>query len=337
MLRRDFFALGAGAAVAASGCVRRPASPRAHKIVVSARPTLYMAPFYLAQESGYFREAGLDLELQSVEEGYQTVALLAGGKLDVAFSSITSSLISAIGSGAEVRIAAGLRYLDSDCADTGTLYGSRARFPHGLDRLDALKRELRGKRVALNSRGNAHEFYLDTILEAAGMTESDIRIVPARFSEAVAAVRNGRVDAFISPEQFSLQNIAASPDLIRGVAVAQVLPGFQYSFVNFGEGLLHADPDIGARFLRAHLKGVRDFQDGRTPRYLDEFARSNGLDVDRARASCRGNCPLDGSIRRDSIRRMAEWFVRKGYCSRSVDDEQIVDIRFLDRMHRGES
>lgn len=336
MLRKTFLrlGLGAGAACLANGCARRTWSER---IVVSARPTLYMAPFYLAHESGYFREAGLDLELQSIEDGYQTVALLAGRKLDVAISSITSSLVSAIGNGADVRIVAGLRYLSRDCSDTGTLYASRAKFPRGLDSLATLKSDLRGKRVALNSRGNANEFYLDTLLDNAGLTEADVQIALVRFSEAVAAVRKGRIDVFMSPEQFSVQSIAGSPDLIRGLGMMQVLPGFQYSFLAFGSHLLNADPQIGARFLHAHLKGVADFRNGKTPRYLDDFARSNGLDVGRVRASCRDNCPPDGAIRRDSIQRMAQWFVKKGYCSREVSDKQIVDSRFLDGMRKEES
>ena len=337
MRRREFAAAVIGACVAGitPGCKRRESSAAAARLVVSARPNLYMAPFYLAQERGYFRESGLSLELQPLDEGYQTATLLAGGKLDIAFSALTPSMISAIASGAELRIVAGCHRLAQDCSDTGRLWGNRASFPHGISSLAMLKQHLKGRRIGLNSLNTTNGYYLHVLLEKAGLAERDVTIVQVRYSEAVTAVVNGKLDAFMSADQFSAQRIADSPRLTAGVGLVEILPGFQYRFVSFGKKLLHGEPAVGARFLRAYHRGVADFRAGQTPRFLDEFARSNALDLDRARSSCRANNPQDGAIDDQSIASLARWYFSKGYCPRELGVAEIVDRRFLDLLAKG--
>ena len=332
--RRNILGWGLGAAAWLGGGCGRRAHPAPRKIVVSVRPNLYMAAFYLAQERGYFQQAGLELDLQPVEEGHQVATLLASGKLDVAFSALLAPLVSVIGSGADVRIVAGGQRLTADCSDVGRLWGNRRSFPRGFDSLASLKREFAGKRMALNSLSNTNAYYLDVLLDKAGLRETDIKIVQVRYSEAVTAVLRGRLDAFMSADQFSVQKVADSPELIRGAGLVEALPGFQYRFVSFGKGLLQADPGVGVRFLRAYFKGVADFRKGQSPRFLDEFARSNALDVDRARVSCRSSNAVDGEIDADSVARQVEWYVKKGFCSQKAGAQQMADRRFLQRLQK---
>ena len=334
MLRRTVLGAAGAAACLAAACRRNRAPGALDKVRVSLRPTLYMAPLYLSLESGYFSDARLQLELLPVDEGAQTIVLLAGGKMDVAFGALPAALPSAVAQGAQVRVVAGRRRMTPDCSDTGTLYGNRARFPRGLARLPDLKQELRGKQVAINSRSNAAEFYLETLLSKAGLTPDEVHIEAIRFSEAVPAVINGRVDAFLAPEQFSAQTIADNPRLVRGIGVAQVLPEFQFTFMFFGGNLLGSRTEVGVRFLAALLRGVRDFVHGKTPQFLDDFARSNGFDLARARLSCRGGEMPDGAIDRQSLRLLTEWFAQKGYCPQGVTVDQMVDTRFLQQVHK---
>jgi NitT/TauT family transport system substrate-binding protein len=301
---------------------------------ISLRPTLYMAPLHLAMESGYFSDARIQLELLPIDEGAPSIALLAGGKMDVAFGALPAALLSAAAQGASVRVVAGRRRMTPDCSDSGTLYGNRAKFPRGLARPTDLKRELVGKHVAINSRSNSAEFYLETLLSNAGLGLNDVHIDAIRFSEAVSAVINGRVDAFLAPEQFSAQSIALSPQLVRGIGVSHFLPDFQFTFVFFGSKLLGSDGEVGVRFLAAFLRGVSDFARGKTPKFLDDFARSNGFDLERARLSCRDGETIDGSINRESLRLLTDWFVRKGYCPPGVTVDQIVDARFLQAVRK---
>jgi NitT/TauT family transport system substrate-binding protein len=293
-----------------------------------------MAGFFLAQERGYFEQAGLELELQPVDEGHQIATLLAGGRLDVAFSAIQSALINAIANGADARIVAGAHRLTAQCSDTGRLWGNRRSFPHGFGRLATLKRDLAGKSVAINSLINTNAYYLDVLLDKAGLQESDIKIVQVRYSEAVAALLNGRLDAFMGNDQIAVEKIAGTSDLIRGAGLIDVLPGFQYRFVMYGKELLRSDPGAGARFLRAYLRGIADYHSGATPQFLEDFARSNGLDVSQARITCRDNHPVDGAIDDDSVTRQVEWYVKKRLCSRKVDLTQAVDRSFLDRAQK---
>lgn len=75
MRRRRFLPSLVGVAVA--GCGRKGRQPR--KLRVGLIPRLTLAPVYLADELGFFREAGLEVEFRQVAESVQMLVPLAGG------------------------------------------------------------------------------------------------------------------------------------------------------------------------------------------------------------------------------------------------------------------
>src|SRR5581483_2292253 len=62
------------------------------------------APFYLAQERGYLREVGLDLEITRFDGAQQAIAPLGADQLDVAGGAPGPGLFNAILRGVNVRI-----------------------------------------------------------------------------------------------------------------------------------------------------------------------------------------------------------------------------------------
>lgn len=311
-------------ALGLAGCSRQPAGGRPARLVVSASPFLYASGLYLARELGYFAQAALELEIQELPTAMQTIPLLADGKLDASLSALTPAFINAVASGARVRIVAGRIIVSPACTGQFRTYGSLGAFPRGLHEVG----QLRGKRVAIRSRGGLSEFCLDVLLAAAGMSQRDVQVVALQQSEAFAAVAGGRVDAMVSQDQ-ELDLTSASSKIVPGLLLAEVLSGFQLGFVVFGRRLLDGDPAVGTRFLAALLRGDREFVQGKTPQFLEDFASKYGLDVKRTREACRGFLAPDGEIRLGSVKRFMEWSFKKGYCQRPVEAEALVDRRFL--------
>src|SRR5579875_1052289 len=62
------------------------------------------APFYLAQERGYLREVGLDMEITRFDGAQQAIAPLGADQLDVAGGAPGPGLFNAILRGVNVRI-----------------------------------------------------------------------------------------------------------------------------------------------------------------------------------------------------------------------------------------
>ena len=322
MKRREFLAL-AGAS-AALGCIHCSSRSELDTIRVCALPFFSMSGLYLAEELGYFKDLGLRIEIEKTANSSQAIPLAAAGKVDVVFSGASPSLVNAIARGSRLRIVAGREITAPDCCDLNVLYGRREVFPDGIDDIDLIK----GRRVGANLRLTMTDFGTDMILENAGTSVEELGILNMSRSELVVALVAGKLDAiFIS--DLGRRFAAMSDRIVRGLSLADVLPNHILSFISFGARLLDGNPDIGTRFLTAYLRGAKDFVGGRTPRFHDELAVSNGMDPAKAREVCRNNLVADGRIDLLSLNLFIEWAAAKGFCPIPIQADQLVDMRFL--------
>jgi len=330
MFRRDLLkACLAGAALwHGSGCSRRKTSGRQRLRVIASR-RLSMSSLYLAHELGYFNDAGFDLEVQQGATPLQSVAAIAGGKADVMFTALTVAFLNAVAKGLELKVVAGREIASPTCGTAGAICGSSLTFPNGL----ADVRQLKGKRVAAGPSIGFSQFAVDAQLESAGLSAKDITPVTLSSAEAIAALVGGSIDAMVQHNDFERDLTSLASGVVRTPGLAQVHPNFQYSHIYFGNTLLSADVEIGARFLGAYLRGVRDFALGKSPRFMEEFATSNGLDAGEIKRVCRGTFTLDGAIDKQSLKLFAEWAYRGQYTPRVLNVPEIADSRFLDSAH----
>lgn len=283
-----------------------------------------MSPLYLADELGYFREEGLDVEINAVKGSSQAIPLLSSGRMDAAFYALSPAVVNAITQGARVRFVAARQLIKMDCGEYGRIFGSPAVFPQGLQSIS----QLRGKRIAVSNPEGITGFCLDAYLASVGLSRADVSVVRLGHPQDAAAMMHGQVDAMISQgEESRLTGIADR--IVLGPQLAEVLPDFAYSYIYFGQRLLDGDPSEGARFLRAFYRGAREFAQGRTPRFLDNYARDNNLDVAKARAVCRGNTVFNGAIQAAQLQRFVDWCVANKHTDAPVAAASLVDARFL--------
>lgn len=326
MNRRSFFVMGLGAAAA---CGKRPVvSGRTH-LIASTPPYVSTFPIYVAQEAGYFAAAGLDVEFREDPSSTTTTALLAGDQVDIAFNAFHPSHINLIARGAKIRYVAGREIATPECPSRMKLFGLKEVFPNGFDDL----RQLAGKRFSVTRQGNIGEFAIDSMLEQVGLSTADMQISYLREADAAAALVGGHLDAMIgSQSEHDLTDF--SDKVVRGPSLADILPGFQFSFALFGRKLLEGDPEIGISFLLAYLKGARDYLQGATANFVDAFAAAHNLDADSIRLACRDTFVPDGRLNIDSFDRFVAWGIRKGYCDKEAADIEPYDTRFIDEAAR---
>ena len=330
--RRELFAAGlVGSAGLWSGCGGGDDEQEKRPLQVSAGPYLAMSSLYLGLERGYFREAGLDVELRQVPGSSQALPLLARGRIDVAFTALNPSLVNAVIKGARIRIVAGREILAPACPDAIIAYGSAATFPDGLT--DA--RQLRGKRVSVTRSSTFGLFMLDHLLRGAGLSLDDVKLARLRRSEAIAGLMSGQIDA-TSGSDLRFSHVLESDKIVRGIPLAEVLPEFQYSFVLFGKRLLQGDSRAGARFLSAYLRAGRDFLRGETPEFMNEYSASNHLDAEAVRTACRDTFRADGEIQMEDIQETIDWFDEQHMIEDRLTAARITDTRFL-RLAREEA
>ena len=325
MRRRQLLPCLAAAAVA--GCRTSARQPR--KLRLGLIPRFTLAPVYLADELGFFREADLRVEMHAFPEALQLLPALAGGQIEVSFGTVGAGFINAVLKGARVRIVAGRDIAVPGCTTGGAIFGHRKSFPNGLRDL----RTLKGKRVAVSQLVGLPAFYLDQLLASAGMTRADVRTVVMRYPEAAAAVTAGKIDAMVA-SQLDKDLDFTSANVVRSIALAEILPNFQFTFITFGPALLDGDPETGVRFLWCYLRGVEEYRAGKTPRALEELARAFRTDPAAARAACREGISADGRIDRLSVQRFVDWAVKNGHVRQAVDASQLTDTRFVEEACR---
>ena len=157
-------------------------------------PSVQFAQFYLAEQNGYYADAGLDVEFQNKIDP-DLITLVGQGSIDVGIGDGTS-VIPAVSNGIPVAYVA-------------TIYGQFpnivfAKASSGI----TTAADLKGKKVGIPGRYGSGWIMLQALLESAGLTTDDIEIVEYPDFTQAAAVERGAVDAatgFVNNEPVQLE------------------------------------------------------------------------------------------------------------------------------------
>jgi NitT/TauT family transport system substrate-binding protein len=174
----------ASSSTAPSGSAPPPsASPAPTKLVVGLGyiPSVQFAPFYLADQAGYYADAGLSVEFQNKIDP-DLITLVGQGALDIGIGDGTS-VIPAVSQGIPIRYIA-------------TLYGQFpdivfAKASSGI----ATASDLKGRKIGTPGRYGGGWIMLQALLGSANLTTSDVDIVEYPDFTQRAAVEQGAVDA----------------------------------------------------------------------------------------------------------------------------------------------
>jgi ABC-type nitrate/sulfonate/bicarbonate transport system substrate-binding protein len=323
MWRREALRLSVtGAAALAAGCARETRGERSLRVATS--PYVLNSGFYVAQELGHFRNAGIEIEDSLPGTSSDAIPLLAAGEIDVALFALSPALLNAIAAGARIRIVAARGVITPDCSTSPALYWRRDEFPSGVEGL----RQLRGKRLAVGRLTTPSDFEFHMVLDELGMNMDEFEVLRLPSAEGMAALRSGQVDGMFGFGYIDRDLTEIAPELMVGLQLSDLFPTFQFSHVIFGERLLRSEVSLGSDFLEAYLEGVRDFRDGATPGFLEASALD--FDEESPRQVCRTGISTDGALDSSDLTTYVRWAVRLGYVEKQVSASDLIDTRFLD-------
>ncbi len=176
-------------------------------------PSVQFAPFYLADQAGYYRDAGLDVTFQNKIDP-DLVTLVGQGSIDVGLADGTS-LIPAVSQGIPVR------YIATIYRDFPSIVFAKT--TAGI----AAAADLKGRKIGIPGRYGSSWIMLQALLGSAGLTAEDVEIVEYPDFGQGAAVQQGAVDAatgFANNEPVQLQ-LAGFPTTVLHVDAIVPLPG----------------------------------------------------------------------------------------------------------------
>jgi len=158
-----------------------PAEPVRLVVGLGYIPSVQFAPFYLAQQEGWYEAAGVEVEFQNKIDP-DLITLVGQGAIDVGIGDGTS-VIPAVSQGIPVRYLA-------------TIYGQfpNVVFAKAASGITAAA-DLEGRKIGTPGRYGSGWVMLQALLGSAGLTPEDVEIVEYPDFTQRAAVEQGAVDA----------------------------------------------------------------------------------------------------------------------------------------------
>ena len=151
------------------------------------------AEVYYAKDLGFFEQAGLDVDVQSVQSGSAIAAAVTSGAADIGFSSIVPLAIAHTKRIPFVLIAPGGEWTQE--ARNSALYvGSGSTIRTGKD--------LSGKTVGIAGLGTLGDYAVRAWIDRHGGDSTTVKFIELPYSAMVEALRAGRIDAASLNEPF---------------------------------------------------------------------------------------------------------------------------------------
>jgi NitT/TauT family transport system substrate-binding protein len=290
---------------------------------------LSSAPLAIANAEGFFRDQGLDVELVHLTGNSEATPALLRGDLDVGAGILKIADFNAIARGGTLRLVADKgHYEPGACAASALM--ARPVFLQSKDPAGAA--HLRGARAATIPL-TFSEYVLETFLSSKGLTLSDLRLSRLPEAAAAEALIDGSLDFSHIAEPY-LSHVARSGHAVVWIPVQDIVPGTQQATLLFGPTLLEKNRDAGRRFLVAYLRGVRQYNKGKTPRNVEILAAETGLDPELVKGACWQPIRSDGSINLESILAFQRWAVGRGALDAVVGPEGFWDSSFVEAANR---
>jgi NitT/TauT family transport system substrate-binding protein len=303
---------------------KRPRSePLKLKVVVL--PFLSFAPFFIAEEEGYFTDQGLEVEFVKMGKPAGAIPALVQGKLDVSTGAISVDKLNAMARGAKIRFVAGKGYLSAAGCTYDALLARRALVEAG--ELDS-PAQLRGRRLSIPV--TLHPGYIvDKLLSTVGLTFNDVENKDLPEPAIVEAFETAAIDVASMSEPWITRLLQGGYAVIW-MPAQQVIPDFQLGVIIYGPNLLEENPDAGKRFMVAYLQGVRQYTEGKTARNLAILVEHTGLERELLMQACWPPIHDDGRINVQSVLDFQSWAVEKGYLDSLLTQEQFFDPSFVE-------
>jgi len=289
------------------------------------------APLFIAYEEGFFLEQNLNVEL--IDFGSQStefVPALLSKQLDIGAYSFTSSINNAILQGVNVKYVADKGFLNPDGCVTDAFVASTPNLANGSLTDNS---NLTGKKIVLVP-GGSFEYALDVMLEQAGVTQEVVELSKiADSATRIQSLAAGTIDIAPLSEPWITRAQAQNAGTIW-MSFAELLPNMSVGALIYGPSIMEKDHEIGDRFMVAYLKGIQQFNQGKTDRNVEIIAKYTQLSPEEIKLICWTNFQPDARINQDALMNFVKWTNDKGYVDGPLTIDQLLDNSFVDNANR---
>jgi NitT/TauT family transport system substrate-binding protein len=238
------------AAILMSACARRDVQGARHvRIAVGGQNQMVYLPTTLAQELGFYREEGIDAELQDFAGGAKALQALVGGSADVV-SGFYDHTIQMAAEGREMTaFVTMLRF-------PGLVLVTSPQSAGAVTSIEAMK----GRIAGVTAAGSSSQMLLTYLLQRHGVAPDAVSITAiGSAATALAALEHGKVDAGMVADPAFTMFVRRNPG-VRVLADLRTAAGVKEAFdtdtypasVLYAKGdWIRANRDTAQRLARA--------------------------------------------------------------------------------------
>ncbi len=235
------------------------------RLAVGGKSGVYYLPLPVIERLGYFKDAGVDVEVADVAGGSRTLQAIVGGSADIGMGTFDHTIqLQAKGH----PVVAVLQFGRFPGFVLAMMAGKADRYKSPAD--------LKGMKIGVTAPGSATNFMAAYMMGRAGLKPEDASFIGVGVtSTAVAAARRAEIDAIVSSDP--MITLMESEKLVKIVADARTPDGTRAIYGGpYPGGVIYATP----AYIERNPKAVQAVVDAFV-RSMQWIARSSAEDIAR--------------------------------------------------------
>ena len=292
-------------------------APKLAKLRIGQMPTIDGLPFWVAQQNGYFKNAGLDVELITFNSPNERDAAIVSGDLDGALTDPISTA-TLVASGTKVKITSlGLGATQAE--------GPMAIVASPKSNIKSVE-DLKGVEIAI-SNGSVINYVTDKLLQENGFKPEEIKTtnvpqIPLRLQ----LLADGQLKAATLPDPFA--SLAAKEGARVILSDAKAKQNYSLSVIIFNEKAIAEKAASLKTFFAAYNMAVADLQ-AQPDKYMDVMITNAKLDPKVKDAYKIVPPSFAQAPKKEDLESVVQWLVDKKIIANKLTYEQLVDDHLL--------
>ncbi len=284
----------------------------------------FWLPIYVAQEKGYFKEQGLDVEFIMFKDGPVELQSALNGEIDFAVLSTEPILIAYEKGLKSTILMATLKnkpFMLVSNKNIGTI------------------EDLKGKKIAAGTPGSSPYAFICSILKKHGLDpKKDVDLINMDYGASLVALERGQIQAtFLDSTRINQENISninvlvdtADPKTHKDIYGTDK---YEASVVVASQAFLEKNKETTQKFSNAMLKAMKwqqESSDEEIAKVIQPYFAS--LDMVDIIKLTRSSLSKDGTISKEGYQAMENFALTEGLIKEKIPFEDIIDLSFIEK------
>ncbi len=301
-MKKALLILAATVTLVLSGCAKDKESS---VIRIGVMPDVATMPYCLALENGYFKEEGIDVQIQYFKSAQDRESALQANQLDGISSDLVNLFL--------------LKKNGMDYRALSTTYGMfKIVGNQDVSGIEGLS----GKKIGL-STNTMMEYIVDSVLEekgVPGVEKVNIPAIPARLE----MINSNQIDAAIMPEPFATTAINAAQKELLDMTDTDL----RSTIFLFSNEFAQSHKDELKKFSKAVDRAIDYINETDKSVYVDIITEKVGVQKEGLLATDLGTFPKPQLPDRANVERANAWLISKGNIDKTIPyEETILDLK----------